>query len=248
MEASAIVLSPISCPFVYFAEPAPPRACLSSPLDSRPSPAQLADPAAWPQPKDLNGFVALDERAFYNRGNQYRWTARATSCYYPVDRAKPSRHHGCTAKTRKCQPRGSETWRGCRYRASQCERCIPMSEPNVTHHVPVAHDPFSKRRWWWWKAALPIGLLLAVIAVAAVYVLFAAPVRGIDLAGDPRASAVHRLRHGAGGGGNKAFFRTQMELIRSRWILGLTVASDRIKLLPEIRKAPDPIDVADGSG
>ena len=43
---------------------------------------------------------------------------------------------------------------------------------------------------------------------------------------------------GPGEGVDKAFFRTQIELIRSRWILGLTAASDKVKHLPEIQKDP----------
>ena len=45
-----------------------------------------------------------------------------------------------------------------------------------------------------------------------------------------------------GQGGGQGFFRTQMELIRSRWILGLTAANDKVKQLPEICKAVDPIE------
>ena len=39
-----------------------------------------------------------------------------------------------------------------------------------------------------------------------------------------------------------SYFRTQVEIIKSRWILGRTVASTAVKELPEIRKQADPID------
>ena len=117
-----------------------------------------------------------------------------------------------------------------------------MSEPNVTSHVPVAHDPSSKRRWWWWRAALPIGLLLALIAVAEVYVLFEPQYEASTLLEIHEHPQFIAFSPGPGEGVNKAFFRTQIELIRSRWILGLTAASDEVKQLPEIRKAVDPIE------
>jgi len=44
------------------------------------------------------------------------------------------------------------------------------------------------------------------------------------------------------GGISRGYFRTQTELIRSRWILGRAVASENIKDLPEIQRQPDPID------
>ena len=44
------------------------------------------------------------------------------------------------------------------------------------------------------------------------------------------------------GGISKGYFRTQMEIIRSRWILGRAVANEKIKQLPEIRKQRDPIE------
>ena len=117
-----------------------------------------------------------------------------------------------------------------------------MSEPNVTSHVPVAHDPSSKRRWWWWRAALPIGLLLALIAVAEVYVLCEPQYEASTLLEIHEHPQFIAFSPGPGEGVNKAFFRTQIELIRSRWILGLTAASDEVKQLPEIRKAVDPIE------
>ena len=65
-------------------------------------------------------------------------------------------------------------------------------------------------------------------------------IRGLGPAGDQRTPTVHRLR--AQRSASTAYFRTQMEIIRSRWILGRAVANEKIKQMPEIRKQQDPIE------
>ena len=40
----------------------------------------------------------------------------------------------------------------------------------------------------------------------------------------------------------KAYFRTQMEIIKSRWIIGRAVANLKIEEMPEIKRQPDPIE------
>jgi capsular exopolysaccharide synthesis family protein len=92
----------------------------------------------------------------------------------------------------------------------------------------------------WWKAAFLIGLLLAAIATAVVYWLFepqyeAATLLEINehpqyIAFEPREAGVSR-----------AYFRTQIELIRSRWILGRALENEKIRQFPEIQKESDPI-------
>jgi len=87
----------------------------------------------------------------------------------------------------------------------------------------------------WWKVALPVGMLLATIGAGLVYWLFEPQYEAAALlelherpqyiAFEPKDSEV-----------SKAYFRTQIELIRSRWIMGRTVANEKIKQLPEIRK------------
>ncbi len=89
---------------------------------------------------------------------------------------------------------------------------------------------------------MPVGLLLAVISVAVVYLLFepqyeASALLEINerpqyIAFEPKDEEI-----------SKGYFRTQMEIIRSRWIIGRAVAAiEKIKPLPEISKQPDPID------
>jgi uncharacterized protein involved in exopolysaccharide biosynthesis len=122
-----------------------------------------------------------------------------------------------------------------------------MSDPSVTSQNPVPQNPSSNWRWRWWKASLPIGLMLAVGAVAFVWLLFepqyeAAALLEITerpeyIAFEPKEVDKDHV---------KAYFRTQMEIIKSHWILGCTVAKDEVQQLPEFVKIRtqkvDPID------
>ncbi len=93
----------------------------------------------------------------------------------------------------------------------------------------------------WWKIALPAGLVLAIVAVATTYWLFEPQYEAaalLEIHEQPQYIAFEPKE----GGASKGYFRTQMEIIRSRWILGRTVANEKIKQLPEIRKPKDPID------
>ncbi len=116
-----------------------------------------------------------------------------------------------------------------------------MSDSNVTSSVFESSASPRKRRWWWWKKALPIGLVLAVIAVAVVHWQFEpqyAATALLEIAEAPPYIVFEPREPVA----LKTYFKTQIEIIRSRWILGRTVASEKIKDLPEIRRQPDPID------
>ena len=131
-----------------------------------------------------------------------------------------------------------------------------MSEPNVTSAVPVPPNPSSKWRWrWktvlpvglllatlrrWWTICLPAGLLLASIAVAAIYYLFVPQYEAsalLEIIERPEYIAFEPNE-----GVSNGYFRTQIEIIRSRWILGRAVANEKIKQLPEIRNQSDPIE------
>ena len=93
----------------------------------------------------------------------------------------------------------------------------------------------------WWKIVLPVGLLLSAAAAGLVYWSFepqyeAKAMLEINemapyIAFEPRDAGV-----------SKSYFRTHLEIIRSSWIMGRTVASTAIKELPEIRKQADPIE------
>ena len=92
----------------------------------------------------------------------------------------------------------------------------------------------------WWKVALPVGLLLAAVAAAVVYWLFEPQYEAaalLEINERPQYIAFEPKDAGV----SKAYFRTQIEIIRSRWIMGRAVANERIKQLPEIRKQRDPI-------
>jgi len=148
-----------------------------------------------------------------------------------------------------------------------------MSESSSTAPVPELRDPSAKRKsWWWWKIAFPVGLLLACVDVAVVWLLFEPKYEASALleineqapyvAFEPKESVV-----------SKGYFHSQMEIIRSRWIIGRAVetlefgkkrrlhaaseevgprsdigtkevveAGKKANRLPEIFKWPDPID------
>ncbi|MGA2030685.1 MAG: polysaccharide biosynthesis tyrosine autokinase [Thermoguttaceae bacterium] len=93
----------------------------------------------------------------------------------------------------------------------------------------------------WWKVALPVGLLLATLAAVAVYWLFEPQYEAaalLEIHEHPQYIAFEPKEAGV----SKAYFRTQIELIRSRWIMGRAVANEKINQLPEIQKQRNPIE------
>ena len=116
-----------------------------------------------------------------------------------------------------------------------------MSEPNSGSSDPASHVRPVKRRWWWWKAAFPLGLILAIAAVAAVYYLYQPQYEAsalLEMDETPQYIAFEPRE----GGTSKGYFRTQIEIIKSHWILGRAIAQANVKDLPEIRKQSDPIE------
>lgn len=116
-----------------------------------------------------------------------------------------------------------------------------MSEPSVTCQNPAPCAPSSNWRWRWSRASLPVGLLLAAAAVAAVWCLFEPQYEAaalLEITERPENIAFEPEEVAA----PKAYIRAQMELIRSQWVLGRTVAIEKIKELPEISKQVDPIE------
>ncbi len=93
----------------------------------------------------------------------------------------------------------------------------------------------------WWLIAAPLGLLLAAVASAAVWMLFEpqypaeawlkiderAPYLAFENKGDDTRT--------------KSFFQTQIELIRSPLVLGSVVQQAEIARLPELQRRPDTI-------
>jgi polysaccharide biosynthesis transport protein len=113
----------------------------------------------------------------------------------------------------------------------------PVAAPNQAMNSQIALN--ALRRWW--MISLPVGLLLAAAAVGAVYWHFEPQYEAaalLEIAETSPFVAFEPKEPGV----SKAFFRTQIEIIRSRWIMGRTVASENVKELPEIRKQLDPID------
>ena len=74
--------------------------------------------------------------------------------------------------------------------------------------------------------------------MAVVYVLFEPQYEAYALLEIHEQPQYVAFSPGPGEGVNKAFFHTQIEKIRSRWILGRTAASAEVNQLPEIRKDP----------
>ena len=89
------------------------------------------------------------------------------------------------------------------------------------------------------------GLVLAAGAIAVVWLLFEPQYEAAALLEITEHPELHCLRV-QGRRTSKGYFRTQMEVIKSRWILGRTVAKEEVKQLPEFMKVGtqqgDPID------
>ena len=117
-----------------------------------------------------------------------------------------------------------------------------MSESIIVSSVPVSPVRPVKRRWWWWRVSLPLGLILAIAAVAGTY-LFFEPQYEASAFLEIDEIAPYIAFPPAETGISEAYFRTQIQLIKSHWILGRVVASANVKDLPEIRKQPDPIEL-----
>ena len=105
----------------------------------------------------------------------------------------------------------------------------------ITGHIAL----HALRRWW--KLALPASLLLAAAAVGAIYWTFEPQFEAAALL-EMDESAPYIAFEPREGGVSKGYFRTQIEIIKSHWILGRTVAQANVKDLPEIRKQTDPIE------
>jgi uncharacterized protein involved in exopolysaccharide biosynthesis len=116
-----------------------------------------------------------------------------------------------------------------------------MSESNTSSSNPASPSRHIKRRWWWWRAAFPLGLLLAVAEVVAVYCLYQPQYEAsalLEIKEDVPYIAFQPKESGI----SKTYFLSQIDIIRSHWILGRTIASPNIKDLPEIHKQADPIE------
>ena len=116
-----------------------------------------------------------------------------------------------------------------------------MSEPNSASSDPASPARPAKRRWWWWRVAFPLGLILAVVAVAAVKFLYQPQYEAASLL-EISESMPYIAFPPTRTGNSAAYFRTQIEIIKSPWISGRTIAQPNIRDLPEIRKQPDPIE------
>ena len=146
---------------------------------------------------------------------------------------------------------------------SPAQEIVPVPPANVHVAVPPANVQIARARSGprpgggagpavngqfvlhalrrWWKVALPAGLLLAATAAGIVYWLFEPQYEAaalLEINERPQYIAFEPKDAGV----SKGYFRTQMELIRSPWILGLAVANEKVKELPEIRKQRDPVE------
>ena len=91
----------------------------------------------------------------------------------------------------------------------------------------------------WWMLVVPASLLLTAAAVGAVYLTFEPQYEAaafLQISEKPYIAFAPR-----DGGVSKADFSTQIQIIKSHWILGKVVASANVKDLPEIRRQRDPI-------
>ncbi len=89
--------------------------------------------------------------------------------------------------------------------------------------------------------SLWLGAILAVVVVEGIHWQFQPRYEAaalLEIAEAPPHIAFEAKERGI----SREYFRTQVEIIRSRWIMGRTVASANIKELPEIHKRPDPIE------
>ena len=93
----------------------------------------------------------------------------------------------------------------------------------------------------WWKIAFPVGVLLSAATAGLVYWSFEPQYEAAALL-EIKEDAPYIAFEPREAGVSKAYFRTQIEIIKSRWIMGRTVASGAMKDLPEIRKKGDPIE------
>jgi len=98
-----------------------------------------------------------------------------------------------------------------------------MSEPNVTFQDSVLDFPSFPRRSWWWKIAFPIGLLLAFVAVGIVYLFFEPKYEASALLEISEHVPYIAYEPKEDKSVFKTYFRSQMEIIRSRWIIERTV-------------------------
>ncbi|MEX2561276.1 MAG: AAA family ATPase, partial [Pirellulales bacterium] len=114
---------------------------------------------------------------------------------------------------------------------------LPARSQTAASTAPIGWDDCTSaaRQWWW--LALPAGLLLAVLAVAATWLIF-----------EPKYEASAWLQieekrpfiaFPASDSESKLFVQTQVELIKSPLVLGEVLANPKIARLPEVRAAAD---------
>jgi succinoglycan biosynthesis transport protein ExoP len=89
-----------------------------------------------------------------------------------------------------------------------------------------------------WPLALPLGLILAVAAMAVVWVLFEPTYRAEQLLQihRERPVVVQQLAQEE----SELYVETQIELLRSALVLGRVLADSEIAAMPEIRREEDP--------
>ena len=92
----------------------------------------------------------------------------------------------------------------------------------------------------WWMIAAPVGLLLAAIAGAVVYLLFE-PVYEAAAWFKIEERTPYLAFESKDEGRSKLFFQTQIETIRSPLVLGPVIKRPEIAQMPEIARQADKV-------
>lgn len=105
-------------------------------------------------------------------------------------------------------------------------------------HSPAA-SPLNMARAWqsvshWWPIALPVGMLLAAILVATVWLTFEPTYEAEALLRIESNNAYIFFSEGATRVAGDRFERTQVQLIRSTVVLGRVIERPEIAALPEV--------------
>ena len=93
----------------------------------------------------------------------------------------------------------------------------------------------------WWLIALPLGLALAAGASAAVWMFFVPKYEATAWLKIEERQAFLAFPNSDDNTRSRAFFQTQIELVRSPLVLGPVVQRPEIAKLPDIQREPDPI-------